>query len=35
VRIPEQYNSKSQLNAEVKSGGGNVFNFDLQGVREP
>jgi hypothetical protein len=28
-RIPEQYNSKSQLSAEVKSGGENVFDFSL------
>ena len=29
-RIPEQYNSKSQLAAEVESGGANVFDFDLR-----
>ena len=28
-RIPEKYNSKSQLGVEVKSGGGNTFDFDL------
>jgi hypothetical protein len=28
-RIPEKYNSMSQLNAEIKSGGGNTLDFDL------
>lgn len=30
-RIPEKYNSMSQLSIEVKSGGGNTFDFDLNG----
>lgn len=28
--LPERYNSKSELTAEVKSGGGNVFDFELR-----
>jgi hypothetical protein len=28
--VPEKYNSKSELSVEVKSGGGNTFNFDLR-----
>jgi hypothetical protein len=27
--IPERYNLKSELGIEIKSGGGNVFDFDL------
>jgi hypothetical protein len=30
-RIPEKYNSMSQLSVEVKSGGDNTFDFDLNG----
>lgn len=28
--LPERYNSKSELSVEVKSGGGNTFNFELR-----
>ena len=28
-RVPERYNSKSELRAEVKSGGGNSLDFSL------
>ena len=33
-RIPEKYNSKSQLTIEVKAEGGNTFNFDLSSHAE-
>lgn len=29
-KIPAKYNAESTLTAEVKSGGGNTFNFDLK-----
>lgn len=28
--LPDRYNSKSELTAEVKSGGGNILNFELR-----
>ena len=33
--IPETYNSKTELTAEVKASGGNSFNFDLKGTGAP
>ena len=29
-RIPERYNAKSELTAEIKAGGPNSYNFDLK-----
>lgn len=29
-KVPPQYNSKSELNVEVKTGGGNSFDFELK-----
>jgi hypothetical protein len=29
-RIPPKYNRQTELKAEVKRGGGNTFDFDLQ-----
>jgi hypothetical protein len=33
--IPDRYNARSDLAAEVKAGGGNTFDFELTGRKDP